>query len=309
MGTNELRINNLRIHAKNPKGDKEIVKGISFSVREGERLAIVGESGCGKTMTVMSMFQLLPGGCYASGEVLLNDINLLDSKKIAKMRGRDVILIPQSGMEFLDPVFKIKTQINETLKLLGVPKKQWHDKAIELLKKVGLQNPETVLEQYPFEISGGMAQRVILAIGIAADPKVIVADEPTRGIDSEGVDTFIEMLETLFADKILIVVTHNIKVAEHCSRMLVMYNGEIMELGDSKEILEHTTHPYSKSLLRDIPTNREFLVSSDVYHKAQGEKERGCPYYSRCRTADGICKEKHPDLTLSDNVLRRCFHA
>ena len=167
-------------------------------------------------------------------------------------------MIPQSGMEFLDPVFKIKTQINETLKLLGVPKKQWHDKAIELLKKVGLQNPETVLEQYPFEISGGMAQRVILAIGIAADPKVIVADEPTRGIDSEGVDTFIEMLETLFADKILIVVTHNIKVAEHCSRMLVMYNGEIMELGDSKEILEHTTHPYSKSLLRDIPTNREF---------------------------------------------------
>lgn len=308
MKSNGLKVVNLKVYAKSRSIEKEIVKGISFSIHKGESLAIVGESGCGKTMTVMSMFQLLPGGCYSDGEIWLDDIDLSDRRNVQEMRGRDIVLIPQSGMEFLNPVFKVKSQIYETLKLLGVQKKQWKDRAIELLTKVGLENPQTVMEQYPFEISGGMAQRVILAIGIAADPKIIVADEPTRGIDSEGVDAFIELLETVFADKILIVVTHNIKVAEHCSDMLVMYNGEIMELGDSKQILSHAVHPYSADLLHAVPTDKEFLNGTELYETRRLD-EGGCPYYTRCSKADVRCGKEHPDLIDKEGVWRRCFYA
>ena len=150
MKSNGLKVVNLKVYAKSRNIEKEIVKGISFSIHKGESLAIVGESGCGKTMTVMSMFQLLPGGCYSDGEIWLDDIDLSDRRNVQEMRGRDIVLIPQSGMEFLNPVFKVKSQIYETLKLLGVQKKQWKDRAIELLTKVGLENPQTVMEQYPF---------------------------------------------------------------------------------------------------------------------------------------------------------------
>lgn len=308
MNSDRLEVKDLRVFAKNREKDREIVKGINFILKKGERLAIVGESGCGKTMTVMSLFQLLPGGCYAKGNVLLGETDLIQNDQKTLRRGREIVLIPQSGMEFLDPVFKIKTQIIETLKLLGVPKENRWKRAIELLTRVGLNHPEVVMEQYPFELSGGMAQRVILAIGIAADPQVIVADEPTRGIDSEGVDDFIELLETVFADKILILVTHNIKVARHCTEVLVMYSGEVMELGDSSTVLDGAVHPYTRDLLHAIPSDLDFLKEIEL-HEFREMHETGCPYYPRCKRAEERCSIEHPDLYEKDGIRRRCFYA
>lgn len=308
MIENNLEIHNLNIFSRNRKEQKSIVKNVSFSLKRGESLAIVGESGCGKTMTVMSMFQLLPGGCFATGEVLLGETNLIISPNVKNMRGKEIVLIPQSGMEFLDPVFKIKNQIFETLKTIGVPKENRYSRAVELLRTVGLENPEVVMELYPFEVSGGMAQRVILAIGMAANPDVIVADEPTRGIDSDGVDTFIDLLESAFSEKILIVVTHNIRVAEHCSKMLVMYDGEIMEYGPSKDILDYPRHPYSNNLLKDIPTDKRFLEADEIYDDRANQKD-SCPFYLRCRYAKERCAKEHPALEETDGIQWRCFCA
>jgi len=303
-----LDVKNLEVYCQTGELRKQIVKNISFSLESGESLAIVGESGCGKTMTAMSLFQLLPVGCFSDGEASLNGRNLLNCKNIEKLRGEEIVLIPQSGAEFLNPVFKIRYQIFETLHKVGVPKKAWDNTARELLCMAGFTNPDDVLDKYPFEISGGLAQRVILAIGMAARPKVVVADEPTRGIDGDGVANFINLLETVFKDTILIIITHNIGVAEHCDKLLVMFDGEIMEYGFCREVLAKTTHPYSVSLMKNLPTDKDYLTLSDV-HNAARKNEGGCSYYARCGMAEEKCAREHPCLDVKDGRQRRCFHA
>lgn len=308
MKNDRLDVKNLVISCHSGRLKKDIVKSISFSLHSGESLAIVGESGCGKTMTAMSLFQLLPTGCRAKGEALLNGKNLLDNCKISKLRGREIVLIPQNGAEFLDPVFKIRNQIFETLRKVGVRKENREVRARELLSLAGFSNPDDVLDKYPFEISGGMAQRVILAIGMAAQPRVVIADEPTRGIDGDGVENFLGLLETIFADTILVIITHNMRVAAHCDRLLVMLGGEVMEYGCCHAILENTKHPYSVSLIRNLPTDEQYLELSDICTSVR-KNQGGCPYYTRCGLAQETCANNFPELTQRNGWKGRCHYA
>lgn len=253
-----LKVNKLSIEADYKDGKAKIVKDISFEVKKGEWLGIVGESGCGKTMMAMSILGLLPENCKASGDIYLEEENLLSMTKSESkdLRGKEIVLIPQSGSDFLNPVFKVKTQIYESIKRAGVYKKnEYKAVACELLRKVGFSNPEEVMDQYPFQLSGGMAQRVILAIGLLASPNVVIADEPTRGIDDDTAELFLKELESVFTDSAVIVITHNISVASICHKLLVMKDGKVMEYGDCKKIINNPENSYTKALLGALPSN------------------------------------------------------
>ncbi len=308
MDKDILDVRSLVVYCQTGAFKRQIVKDISFSLKSGESLAIVGESGSGKTLTAMSLFQLLPVGCFSQGEAFLNGNNLLNDKKIEFLRGKDIVLIPQSGVEFLNPVFKIRSQIFETLVKLDVPKNSREKRARELLIMAGFTDPEDVLEKYPFEISGGMAQRVILAIGMAVQPRVVVADEPTRGIDGDGVNKFINLLETVFKDTILIIITHNIGIAQQCGKLLVLFDGEVMEFGPCRKILSETKHPYTVSLMKNLPTHKDYLALTETKKNIR-ENGEGCPYSTRCNMAQEVCFTEHPNLVVDSDWQQRCFYA
>ena len=256
-----IEIKQLNIFGTVSNKQVSIVKNINFKIASGEILAIVGQSGSGKTMTAMSILGLLPENCSAVGELIIDDntVSLKDIKSLNKFLGSDIVFIPQSGAEFLNPSFKVKTQIFETLSLLGIKKKA--DKtatAIKLLSMVGFKQPENLLELYPFQLSGGMAQRVLLAIGIATNPKLVIADEPTRGIDNNSADSFFEKLPQLCANSAVILITHNLAVAKNCNDVIVMQNGEIVEFGKASEVLEKPQHPYTQSLIDNAPQNFDY---------------------------------------------------
>lgn len=309
MKENLLEVRKLSIVANTKKGKFFIVKNVSFEVNKGERLGIIGESGCGKTMTAMSIFGLLPDNCSAEGSILLNKTNLLNlkEKELNKMRGKELVLIPQNGSEFLNPVFKVKFQMYETLRLNGFKKAKEIElriRAINLLKTVGFENPKDILEKYPFQLSGGMAQRVILAIGLASTPQIVVSDEPTRGVDEKNARLFLIQLEQVFKESAVIIITHSMSVVKRCNKILVLYAGMVMEYGPAKEILENPCHPYTKSLIAALPSNGFSILENTEKNSNQTQ---GCPFYGRCYKAQSKCFEKVPPLTKVENVYRRCY--
>ncbi len=244
------------LHIESLLTSKNIVENLNFSVEKGERLAIVGESGCGKTMTSLAILGLLPSKVKSSGEIFLEKIDLMgkSQREMGKIRGRDVVLIPQSGSDFLNPSLKVKYQMFESLKLLGVSGKEaMTEMAKDVLRKVGFAKPEVLLEMYPFQLSGGMAQRIILAIGLMASPKLVIADEPTRGIDKENSQLFMESLFTLYENSAVILITHSLGVARNCHKVLVMKNGKMVEYGESGKVLNNPEMEYTKQLLSYCP--------------------------------------------------------
>jgi ABC-type glutathione transport system ATPase component len=249
-----LEVENLTIKAKLRLGESFIVRGLSFVVNARDRLGIIGESGGGKTMTALSLFGLLPGNCRAFGTARLGgrDLLSLGEKEIRELRGRELVLIPQSGGAFLNPVFTVRSHLKETLRRSGI-RAVVEKKSIELLSRAGFADPADALGKYPFQLSGGMAQRVVLAIGLAAAPKLVVADEPTRGIDEESADLFLEELDRAFPEAAVIIITHNMGLAKRCNRLLVLHDGGIVEYGDSENILRAPAHPYTQSLIDALP--------------------------------------------------------
>jgi ABC-type glutathione transport system ATPase component len=251
-----LEVENLTIKAKLRLGEAFIVRGLSFDVDARDRLGIIGESGGGKTMTALSLFGLLPGNCRTSGTARLGgrDLLSLNKKEIREVRGRELVLIPQSGGAFLNPVFTVRSHLRESLRRSGIRgRAEGEKKSLELLSRAGFADPADVLAKYPFQLSGGMAQRVVLAIGLAASPKLVIADEPTRGIDEESAELFLEELDCAFPEAAVIVITHNMGLVKRCGRLLVLHTGGIVEYGDSESILGDPAHPYTPSLIDALP--------------------------------------------------------
>ena len=306
MEKHVLELKDVSVTAKTKSGMSTIIHDICFTADKGDRLAIVGESGCGKTMTAMAIFGLLPGNCHATGKIYLNGKNLLElkPKEMNAFRGKEFAFIPQNGSEFLNPVLKIKYQMFETLKANGIKKKRdMFAKATNLLYQDGLENPETILNKYSFQLSGGMAQRVILAIGLSSSPQLVIADEPTRGVDEKNALLFLDRLDDSFQNSAVILITHSIDIAERCNKIAVMYAGMIMEYGDAKVILQQAAHPYTQSLINALPEN-----GFNIYQNPAGvSSETGCPFYAQCPKAKNICTEQIPKLHQVDTVWRRCF--
>ena len=305
-----LSVTGLSINSQLKHGSHCIVNDLSFDLEKGETLAIVGESGCGKTMTALSIFGLLPENCTASGIISFENANLLSAseKDLNKMRGVDFVLIPQSGADFLNPGLKIRTQIYETLKKTGLRSKQLLEKtACDLLSRVSFQNPDSILNKYPFQLSGGMAQRVVLAMGLAFSPKLVVADEPTRGIDSKTSIAYLKELTSVFQDSGIIIITHDISVAEYCKNIFVMYAGECMEYGDCTQILGSPSHPYTKSLISALPING-FALDFPNVSLSQTDPQNGCAFCSQCPHSNKNCTLNKPPVHIVNQTKVRCHY-
>lgn len=256
QGIMKLTVSQLRIWASLAGGASSgIVRDLSFCAQCGKKLAVVGESGCGKTMTAMAILGLLPDNCRAQGSIRWGESDLLSlsGKQRRALLGSEHVLIPQSGADFLNPSLTVKRQMSEALARIGVPKKHRAERMLALLKSVGFANPDGVLRSYPFQLSGGMAQRVVMAMASAGQPKLVIADEPTKGIDQDNTAQFIGNLDSLFGDAAVILITHDISVAAVCDDILIMKDGTAAEYGDAQTVLSNPQSEYTRQLIADLP--------------------------------------------------------
>ncbi|WP_371069765.1 ABC transporter ATP-binding protein [Sediminibacillus sp. JSM 1682029] len=313
-----LQVDNLVTQFRTAEGKLSAVRGISFSVEKGETLCIVGESGCGKSITSLSIMGLLPSnGEIAEGSITFQDEELTGKKEeeLRQLRGNKMSMIFQEPMTALNPVFTIGYQLREPLILhQHMSKRQATDKAVELLEQVGIPDQKKRLKQFPHELSGGMRQRVMIAIALACNPSLLIADEPTTALDVTIQAQILDLIDDLKRkmDMGVVFVTHDMGVvAEIADRVMVMYAGEVVEIGEVKEIFNNPQHPYTKGLLASVPN------VDDEYHTLESipgslpnlnEKIQGCRFHPRCPLATERCKrEASPIFDVRETHQSKCW--
>jgi len=320
MSSDLLQVTNLNTNFKTENGNFSAIKNINLSINEGQVVCVVGESGSGKSITSLSIMSLLPpNGEVTSGEVILKNKNILhmNEKELLKVRGKSISMIFQDPMSSLDPVFTCGSQIVETILIhQNITKKEAKHKAIYLLEKMQITRPETVYNSYPHELSGGMCQRVMIAMSLSCDPDILIADEPTTALDVTVQAEILNLLKSLKDDlgMGILLVTHDLGVvAEMADQVVVMYAGQIVEEGDSTAIFYDSRHPYTKGLIRSVPRLErtvERLNSIEGSIPGIDSMPTGCRFHPRCPLATDICSEKEPKLeTINGNRSVRCWHA
>lgn len=302
-----LEVKNLKTSFKTHIGDVQSVRGVSFHLDKGEALGVVGESGCGKSVTMMTIMRLLGENAQIDAERILfddKDITKPSEKMMQTIRGNDMAMIFQDPMTSLNPLFTVGDQLTEHLiKHKKISKKEAMKKAVEMLDMVGIPSPEKRLKQYPHEFSGGMRQRVMIAMSLICEPKLIIADEPTTALDVTIQAQILDLMKDLKSklDTSIILITHDLGVvADLCSRINVMYGGLIVEEGTTEDIFYRGKHPYTWGLLRSVPNPkselREKLIPIEGQPPDLLKPPAGCPFTARCDYAMKICKEKQPPL-------------
>ncbi|RUS47281.1 ABC transporter ATP-binding protein [Cohnella sp. AR92] len=314
-----LAVKDLRTSFDTDQGQVVSVDRVSFELKAGETLAIVGESGSGKSVTALSIMRLLGKGSRVSdGEIRLNGVNILelDEKKMRDIRGNRISMIFQEPMTSLNPVFTIGHQLMEAIRLhLNKDKKQARAHAVEMLKKVGLPRPEQIMDEYPFALSGGMRQRVMIAMALACKPTVLIADEPTTALDVTVQAQIMRIMKDLCAEAgtAIILITHDLGVvAEMADRVLVMYAGQIVEEADVFTLFDHPQHPYTQGLLRSVPhleaDDQDELAAIPGTVPARYHKMQACRFHNRCAFATEKCRTELPPLIRTqDGHTSRCW--
>jgi peptide/nickel transport system ATP-binding protein/oligopeptide transport system ATP-binding protein len=302
---NLLEIKNLKMDFGAGPEALRAVDGVSLTIGTGETVCLVGESGCGKTVTALSIARLVPTppANYVGGEILLNgrDVLKMSNGELRDIRGGVVSYVFQEPGASLNPVFRVGNQIKESLKL-HKPEKATNEEVIRLLKLVGIPAPESRIKNYPFELSGGMQQRVVIAMALASEPKLLVADEPTTALDVTIQAQILELLHDLKQrlGMAILLITHNLGiVGDMADRVAVMYAGQIVELSPAKELLRRPLHPYTKALMNAVPklaggANRLSAIPGNV--PRIGNFPPGCRFAPRCPIAKSECSEKIPEL-------------
>ena len=303
-----LDINNLKLSFFTPGGEVQSLRDVSIELNEGEVLGIVGESGSGKSVTAFSIMKLTPyPGKVIGGSIELNGKTITDlsEKEMRKIRGNDVSIIFQDPMTSLNPVYTIGNQIKEVILLhTDSTKEQAQKRAIELLTLVGINEPEKRLKQYPHELSGGMRQRVMIAIALACEPKLLIADEPTTALDvtiqAQILELMMELKEKLGMS--IIMITHDLGVVSSmCDKIAVMYGGKIVEYGNTDDIFYNPGHEYTKGLLKSIPrldaVEHAKLVPIEGTPVDVMNPPAGCPFAPRCESCMKICLKRMPEYT------------
>lgn len=306
-----LDVQNLHVSFNTYLGEVKAVRGISFDLKEKETLALVGESGCGKTVCSKAILQILPkhtSEIKEGSKIFFNGEDVLKMKKnrLKDYRGSDVSMIFQDPMTSLNPTTKIGKQITESLLLhTDMNKQEANEEAIKLLELVNIPNPKERINQYPFELSGGLRQRVMIAIALACNPKILLADEPTTALDVTVQAQILELLSELKEKKntAIVLVTHDLGVvADFADRILIMYAGEVMEEGKVREIFKTPNHPYTEALLKSVPRldteSKEELYSLGGTPPDLLLEIKGCPFVDRCKYAMKICRKQKPEKTL-----------
>ena len=312
-----LEVKDLKTYFITKESTAKAVDGVSFAVMPGETFGLVGESGCGKSATCRSILQLIhKPGKTVGGQVLYKgqDILKLSPAELRKVRGSEIGMIFQEPMTSLNPVLKIKEQIYENLKDKNMTKQQKHDRAIELLKLVGIPTPETRLDEYIHQYSGGMRQRAMIAIALAAEPKVLLADEPTTALDVTIQDQIIKLLGRLKTQlgMSIVLITHDLGVvAQMCDFVAVMYAGHIVEKADTNTLLTAPRHPYTYGLIRSIPTGLEGskkLESIEGMPPDLNNMPEGCPFAPRCKFKGELCTKVRPEMRKLGNAHEVACH-
>ncbi|UYZ13213.1 ABC transporter ATP-binding protein [Brevibacillus sp. WF146] len=314
--TTILEVEQLRTRFRTENGVVNVVDGVDFSIRAGETLGVVGESGCGKSVTSLSIMRLLPPNGRAEGTIRFNGTNLLElsEKEMQAVRGNEISMIFQEPMTSLNPLHTVGRQIEEAILLhWKVSKAQAKERAIAMLKAVGMPRAEEIYGEYPHQLSGGMRQRVMIAMAMACDPKLIIADEPTTALDvtiqAQILDLMRELKEKTGTSIMLI--THDLGVvAEMCDRVIVMYAGQVVEETDVETLFEQPKHPYTIGLMRSIPEldeEREYLDTIPGAVPLPNQMPKGCRFAPRCAQAMPICHEQPPELLQLDGHKCRCW--
>ncbi|MCE7793288.1 ABC transporter ATP-binding protein [Salipaludibacillus sp. CUR1] len=322
-----LEINHLKTHFFTDRGEIPAVDDVSVKIYGGEVLGIVGESGCGKSVTSLSVMGLVPDppGKIVGGEILFRqqeggqehseNLVTIKKKRLRQIRGNQIAMIFQEPMTSLDPLFTIGFQIMEAVKKhKKVTKKQARQIAIDKLKMVGIPRAEEIVDEYPHQLSGGMRQRVMIAIAMSCDPEVLIADEPTTALDVTIQAQILDLMKKLNEENgtAIMMITHDLGVvAEMCDRVAVMYAGKVVEEGDVRTILKDPKHPYTQGLIRSLPKmhkREERLYSIPGNVPKPGSIKVGCRFAPRCSEAFNRCYEENPELLeLRGGHTCRCF--
>ncbi|SUZ85242.1 uncharacterized protein METZ01_LOCUS38096 [marine metagenome] len=304
------------------EGVVKAVDGVSYELNEGETLGLVGESGCGKSVSALSVMRLIPDppGKIIDGEILLDgeDILKIDMEGMREVRGAKIAMVFQEPMTSLNPVLTVERQITETLQLhMGMSKLESQRESVNLLTRVGIPDPEIRIKQYPHQFSGGMRQRVMIAMALSCNPRLIIADEPTTALDVTIQAQILDLMKSLTTELgvALIVITHNLGVvARYADRVNIMYAGKVIERGEAHEIYSNPRHPYTVGLLRSVP--RLDLPRRAKLDPIEGQPPDlinlppGCAFRERCRWAIDKCATDTPELVeTSDGHLSACFRA
>ncbi|MCP4298424.1 MAG: ABC transporter ATP-binding protein [Proteobacteria bacterium] len=316
-----LKVDNLSTSFQGEKGRVNVVNDVSFSLERGKSLGIIGESGCGKTVTSLSLLRLIPHpvGRIDKGTVLLNgeEISKLPVDEFRKLRGRDMAMIFQEPMTSLNPVLTIGNQLIEVIQLhLALNYPEAREKAVQLLTKVGLSDPESRMSNYPHQLSGGIKQRVMIAIALSCEPRLLIADEPTTALDVTIQAQILKLIKDLQEEKemSLIMITHDLGViAQTCDFVLVMYAGQVVEEAPVKTLFDSPSHPYTYGLMRSIlsvmETKNKKLYTIPGMVPPLDELPLGCNFQNRCPNKTALCEERSPESqSLDSHHLVACHH-
>jgi peptide/nickel transport system ATP-binding protein len=312
-----LEVKNLKTLFKRDHNRVAVVDGVDFIIRPGETLGVVGESGCGKSVTSLSIMGLLPPNGSNEGSIrfLGKDLLSLSEKEMQQIRGNQISMIFQDPMTSLNPLHTVGKQLVESIKLhMQVTQQEAKERSIKMLKAVGMPRAEEIYENYPHQLSGGMCQRVMIAMAMVCDPKLIIADEPTTALDVTIQAQILDLMRDLKekTNTSIMLITHDLGVvAEMCDRVIVMYAGQIVEETDVHTLFENPKHPYTIGLLESIPDiekNTEYLNSISGSVPLAHQMPKGCRFAPRCLHVMPICHEQPPELIESDrNHKCRCW--
>ena len=302
-----LEVNNLKTSFQTHIGDVQAVRGISFYLEKGEALGVVGESGCGKSVSMMSIMRLLGKNAKITADLISfdnKDITNMTEKEMQNIRGNDLAMIFQDPMTSLNPLYTVGNQLTEHLiKHKKISKKEANALAIKMLDLVGIPSPEKRMKQYPHEFSGGMRQRAMIAMSLICEPKLIIADEPTTALDVTIQAQILDLMKDLKSklNTSIILITHDLGVvADLCTRINVMYGGIIVEEGSDEDIFYRSKHPYTWGLLNSVPNPKQEIKEKLVPIEGQPpdllKPPEGCPFVARCNYAMKVCLKNQPPL-------------
>ncbi len=301
-----LRVENLKVHFKTELGIVKAVDRVSFDLREGEKFTLIGESGSGKSVLAQAILRLLPENAIVAGKIIFKNRNILElsEREMRKLRGKEIAWIPQS-QNSLNPVLSVGFQCAEPLiEHFKVSKRRAFSRVFKIFKFLGIESKKA--KNYPHQFSGGMKQRVLVAMGLSAEPELLIADEPTKGLDANKIGQIIKIFKKI--NKTMLIITHDLRFADKLSdRVAVMYCGEVVEISPAKDFFSSPLHPYSKGLLDSLPSRG--LKPIKGFQPSMIDSPKGCKFRERCEHSIEACKKTPPVITLNDRLVRCWLYA
>lgn len=305
-----LEVKDLDVGFETRMGTVKAVNNVSFQIDKGETFGLIGESGSGKSVIGMSLLRLLPKNAWIKGKALFEGSDLLaaDEEEMQKFRGEKIAFIPQNPTASLNPLMKNGLQLSEVFEQKGYSSRDSWNRALEVFRRLLIKQPAILAKRYPHQLSGGMRQRLIAGISMSLQPQMVIADEPTKGLDSLTRRSTIEFFRQLEGehDRSMLLITHDLDLAyEICDRLAVLYAGEIVEMGPAKKLMDDPEHPYTKGLLKSLPKNG--LVPLEGSSPSLLGLPKGCFFGERCAIHKQDCMNRHPQLNQNGGWMTRCL--